>query len=422
MRPDMSRVTHVIVGFSAAFLPAIDRMFDRGQVLFLEEEAVVRMRDAAAACVDHPAVAGILEVPCQDEERAGKLCGMLSRPPRLMAVLPGVEYAAVAAAELADSWRVPGAGIGAARTLRDKARLRHAASIAGIPQPAWAIVDTPDALAEFSARHEGKCVVKPVDRQGSLGVIRLSHSDSPHAAWEETLAVREHGGLRAREQDSTSRYLAEELMTGAELSVQALVVEGDIIFANVTSKDVLSGRYPVELAHTVPAATKDALAPEVIASTQHLVSAIDFQRGIVHSEWIVDNSGTRLVECAGRVPGDKITTLIELAYGTRFIEVMIQVMEGGTAPDLGAPRLGASIRYLTATPGVVTHVSGVDQAYEMDDVVDVSVTVTKGSVVRPLRSSMDRVGSVIAVSQTAREARDAALAAAATIDVATRGG
>jgi len=418
--PDMERVTHVIVGFSSTFLLIIDRIFGPGQVLFIEDASVARMRDSVAVCSSHPAVAGIVELPCQDDELASDLHNLISRPPNLKAVIPGVEYAVVAAAELAESWGVAGAGVAAARVLRDKALLRQAASTAGVAQPAWVTVDSPAAIEEFSARYDGRCVVKPVDRQGSLGVIRLlGGGESSRDAWEESVAAREHGGLRAHERESPSRFIVEELMAGAELSVQALVTKGNIVFANVTFKDVLGGRYPVELAHTAPAFIERDVAAEVIEKTQRLLNAICFQTGVVHSEWIIDGDGARLVECAGRIPGDRISLLIDLVYGVHFVDALVRVMEGCEVAEFGPPKVGASIRFVTASPGVINRIEGVDRALEMDGVLDVSFAAPEGGVVRPLRSSTDRLGWVIAVSATAEDARECAALAAAAIDINT---
>jgi biotin carboxylase len=415
----MSQVTHVIAGFSAALLPAIDRNFSDGQVLFVEEPAVVRSRNAAATCARHPAVAGILELPSQDEVNAAQLPRMIARPPQLKAVLPGVEYGVQAAATLGNAWCVPGAGLRAARALRDKAELRQVAREAGIPQPEWAVIDGPAAIAGFRELHGGVCVIKPADRQGSLGVALLGPSDDLHRAWDDMLAIKEPGGLRAREQSRQSRYLAEELISGTEVSVQSLVSAGHLIFSNTTIKDVLPGRHPVELGHTLPAPIPDDMADEVIGYTDRLIRRAGFGYGVIHSEWIIDDRTPKLIECAARVPGDSITTLIDFAYGWRFIDAALKVMEGARGLHPPPPLLGASVRFLTAPPGIVREINGIQQAWDMDDVVNVEITTADGDPVRPTQSSLDRVGYVIAVAATAAEARESAARAAAAIEVVT---
>jgi hypothetical protein len=80
---DLSRVTHVIVGFSSGLLPAIQRLFSPGQVLILEEPDVLELRSADVRDAAVPAIAGFIAAPTQDEQGAGLLPAALVRPPRL---------------------------------------------------------------------------------------------------------------------------------------------------------------------------------------------------------------------------------------------------------------------------------------------------------------------------------------------------
>jgi biotin carboxylase len=417
---NLSRVTYVIAGFSMALLPVIERNFTDGQVLFLEEPEVVEMREVTASCAAVPAVAGVLTVPSQDENAAEALPRLIPRPPNLIAVLPGVEYGVVAAAALADCWRVRGAGLKAARTLRGKAELRRVADAAGIPQPRWRVARCPRDIEEFRSQHGGECVLKPTNRQGSLGVELIGPRDDAEGAWEEVVAAREPGGLRARQGAMDSEYIVEERMSGAEISIQALVAGGRIVFANTTVKDVLPGRYPIELGHTTPGPISADVAAQLVEQTHRIVRVTAFQYGMLHAEWIFGETGPGLVECAARIPGDRITTLIDFAYGTRVVDDLLRIMEGSDTSSMGQALLGASIRYLTAKPGVVVSIAGVDRAREVEDVIDVDVAVREGSVVRPLRSSLDRVGSVLTVAAEAGEARESAIRAAAAIRISTK--
>jgi biotin carboxylase len=415
---DVSEVTHVIVGFSSGLLPIAERCFGPGQVLFIEEPDVIEMRQAEISSAG-PAIAGIIEAPTQDEENVEYLPRQLTRPPRLKAVLPGVEYGVVAAAALADSWGVPGAGLPAARALRDKGVLRVMADAAQIPQPRWSLVGSPQEAERFRARYGRDCVLKPADRQGSLGVILLGPGDDARTAWTEVMEATEPGGLRSRERAVKSRYLAEERLTGLEVSVQALVDNDQLIFSNITLKDILPGRYPIELAHTVPAPVPDAMAARLVEMTGDLLEAVGFHHGIAHAEWIVRDGVPKLVECAARIPGDGITNLIDLAYGVRLVDTLFRVMAGDDIKDFGRPRVGCSIRFVTTRPGTVSLVSGLEQARAADHILEVRMLVAPGSIVRPLRSSLDRIGSVFSVAPTASEAREAAALAAAGIQVTT---
>jgi phosphoribosylamine-glycine ligase len=101
------------------------------------------------------------------------------------------------------------------------------------------------------AQDTGSFVVKPANRQASLGVVIVHPGESPAEAWRECVGADEGPQLARRE--FRWRYLVEEYLRGQEYSVEALVVGGEIVFSNVTAKRVLPGRHPIECGHVVPA-------------------------------------------------------------------------------------------------------------------------------------------------------------------------
>ncbi|HEX2809577.1 MAG TPA: hypothetical protein VHN80_25725 [Kineosporiaceae bacterium] len=84
-------------------------------------------------------------------------------------VLPGTEYGVVAAAALAEAWGPPRAGLVAARAFRDKARLRTVAGQTALRQPQGQLVTTATQVAHWWSAWGGHCVLKPANRQASLG-------------------------------------------------------------------------------------------------------------------------------------------------------------------------------------------------------------------------------------------------------------
>jgi hypothetical protein len=191
----------------------------------------------------------------------------------------------------------------------------------------------------------------------------LGPGDDTSSAWDKVLAARDPGWLRAPDRPRTGGYLAEERLAGAEVSVEALVSTGTIVCANITEKTVLTGRYPVGVGHCVPAELPAPVQEELIVDTRLLIESTGFGYGcgFIHAEWILADSTPRLVECAARIPGDDITTLIDLAHGTRVVDDLFRLMTGGTVRPR-RPRLAA-------TPGIVTSVGGIEHARDMDGVV-----------------------------------------------------
>jgi biotin carboxylase len=330
---------------------------------------------------------------------------------RPSAVIPGVEYAVPFAARLAERYGVPGTGLGAAQVLRDKALLRTVAGAAGIANPRSLPVDGPQAVRAFMAEQGGPVVLKPANRQASVGTKILFDPAEVDGAWSECTLQDE--GVFVPGRGLPLQMLVEQYVQGDEFSVEMVVRDGRPLFGNVTAKTVYPGPRPVELGHTVPADLTGAETERLLAETERVLEAVGFGSGFVHCEWIVCQGTPYLVECAGRMPGDGIVELIRKAWRFDVVELYLAVMEGRSFPEevpQEAPA-GAAVWFLHVEPGEVVSVDGVDEAEAVPDVVSVAVGAKPGDQVHELRSSWDRVALAIACStdtaQALRRAQEA---------------
>src|SRR5262245_17415803 len=124
----------------------------------------------------------------------------------------GVVVAARAAAELG----LVHNPVDAVLATRDKARTRAALSVAGVPQPRWAVAADPDAVPDALARVGLPCVVKPVGLAASRGVIRADDAAAAVAAAHRVRAMTD-GPL-----------VVEEYVPGTEVAVEGLVRAGEL--------------------------------------------------------------------------------------------------------------------------------------------------------------------------------------------------
>jgi biotin carboxylase len=199
-------------------------------------------------------------------------------------------------------------------------------------------------------------------------------------------------------------------------------------FTNITQKHVLPGRHPVEIGHVLPAQLDAALEEELVEGMRALVKAADYGSGILHGEWILTADGPAFVECAARIPGDRITDLMTHAYGVPFVAAYAELLTGTTGRADAETRVGlpgaaeraAAINFLTPRPGVVGHIDGVEAARAAPGVQAAGVDVEVGGEVAVLRASRDRVGWVKATGADAAQAWERAAHAAGLITVATK--
>ncbi|WP_414938808.1 ATP-grasp domain-containing protein [Amycolatopsis sp. cmx-11-51] len=226
------------------------------------------------------------------------------------------DYLAEPTGLLCDALGVPSPGLRASRACRSKFLQRWYAPELSPPSltiPAGDRDTTDLSGVTYPA------VVKPAGRASSSGV--------------ET--VRDEGELRRRlaEYPGHEVVLVEQKVDGPEYSVESLVQQGEVIFASVTGKETTDShaRTFVELAHSVPTAD-DGVRDSVLGANRALLGKLAFADGIAHSEWRVGSDGVpRLMEIAGRTPGDGLLVLYQLATGAPLEPEIIRIALGEQA-------------------------------------------------------------------------------------------
>jgi biotin carboxylase len=413
----IGRESVVLVGFSNTLLLPLADLLPPDSVIVLEEPSIAAKRDVGKLAERFPAVSRVIESEYQTPDGLDALAAGEGGLAGVRAVVPGVEYAVAAAAELAQRLGLPGAGADAGRVFRDKARQRRVAAEAGLANPEFALVESAAQAAEFVRRAGGRCVVKPTARQASLGVRFVSTPEQALAAFAHAADV--HEATLEPDRGIASGVLVERAIEGEEFSVEALMARGTVLFANVTAKRLVPGPCPVELGHRVPGLpAADPRTGRLIEATARLAQAAGFRDGALHAEWIVAEDKPVLVECAARLPGDEIGTLISAAYDFPLAHAYLRVLLGEPPRLPSAAAHGAAIRFLTAPPGMVRAVSGIEAAEQVPGVRTVKVTANPGDLVRPVASSWDRIGYVLARRATPEDAEEAAVRAAGLVEVA----
>ncbi|MEU6207654.1 ATP-grasp domain-containing protein, partial [Micromonospora musae] len=126
-----------------------------------------------------------------------------------------------------------------------------------------------------------------------------------------------------------SGILVEELLVGPEISVETATAGGATKILAVTRKQTGFAPLFMETGHTVNAG--DPLADEegeVARVTRAAIAALDVTEGVCHVELILTSSGPAVVEVNGRLAGDLIPYLVDLARGCDPCLVAAQVAVG----------------------------------------------------------------------------------------------
>jgi len=299
------------------------------------------------------------------------------------------------AAVLAEALGLPSPGTWAARVCRDKVMQRVVLRAHGPSWRAFAPHERHNAAADAYP-----CVVKPAGRMFSSGVVRLANDAELRAA------------LTAYGPDET--ILVEELVTGPEFSVEALVHRGELLWSGVTAKITNEDDSPyfTEIGHTSPARLPLPQSDALIAANAAVLKALRFDSGITHAEFRLRDGQPVLMEIAARLPGDAIMMLWHLATGQPLEPAMVDLALG-IRPEYPAPTRRAVQRYAHHRPGRLTDVRypGQEVSWISADgywptvvpaepdaparCVSVMVGLSRGTVLGPLNESTGRSACVV---------------------------
>jgi biotin carboxylase len=350
------------------------------------------------------------------------------------------DYDVIVAAQVAAELGLPTPDPAAVRTARNKALMRRRCAERGIPMPAFRTADSAAAVAAAAAELGFPCVVKPADETSGADVRRCARVEE---AVEQFHAIRSKP-RNIRGQRRYHEILIEECVTGYEVSVEVLASGTGQHVLGVTDKTVGGRDRFIELGHVFP-----SMFPAPVRTACELVAvealrAVGFDLGMAHVEVKYTAEGPKLIEINPRPAGGKVTDLVDLALGTSCLEIIVRQYLGehvdaevpsANVPSANVPSAnvpganvpgtavrGAAVRYLTADPGEVTAITGLDVAAGIPGVREVLVPLRPGDRVNPLRNNFDRVGHVLTVAEDPYVALRTAETAANEIAVLTTPG
>ena len=317
---------------------------------------------------------------------------------RVDAIYPSAEVGIETAAIVSSRLGLSGISPETARRVRHKGAMRQALDAALIKSnPPFAVVSHLPGALEAAAEIGFPLIVKPADGRASRSVAKVET--------EEELEVAFRNALDA---SYSHEVLIERFMEGKEVSVEALVFNGEVIPVAVTGRIVSDPPYRFNLGLYVPA----DLTPEETKSAEQLTAeclrAVGLTNGLTHTEVLFTQDGPRIVEIAGRLGGGRIATdLVPLAYGVDLATESIKMISTGRKPAVRHQyRRGAALLWFFPPAGQLAKLPSLDAARRMAGVEDIVWHVREGGYLPRAVDciSRDQIGYVIASGSTAEKA------------------
>lgn len=313
-------------------------------------------------------------------------------------------------ASVAKEMGLTGIDEGTALRATNKAEMRKAPKAYNVPVPRFFTASDESEYNEVVKQFSVPFIVKPVDSSGSRGIFEVADITDQNMVRKAYDYCKPYS--------KTGDVIVEEYMSGPEVSVETLSIDGTCHVLQITDKLTTGAPHYVEMGHSQPTRHSKEIAKKISETAIAANKAIGIKNGPSHTEIIITGEGPKIVEIGARLGGDCITThLVPLSTGVDMVECNIRIAMG-EKPDISCKyNRGSAIRYLSTENGVIKNIKGLDAAKKTDGVVQVSIVHNVGDRVDGIKSSGDRVGFVIAQGRNAAEAIKSAESALSTIKV-----
>ncbi|RDD61930.1 ATP-grasp domain-containing protein [Ferruginivarius sediminum] len=312
-------------------------------VLLASAQAGEKVRAAAKA-----QGAEIVDVDTNDVDAVLEACRSLAGTHEVEAVVPGMDYYVQAAAKSAQALGLPGLSPDLARRLRNKYEVRRMVAEAGVATPSFALVGDDESDVENAAAITGfPAVLKPVDASGSLGVQRVDDLEE----LQKIVAKRREKALVDVGRRVGEAWMLESYLDGPEYSVEGVIADNGPLVLTVTKKRLGPEPYFIEVGHVVGDALPAELQRALSDYTRQVMVALGLPLGVFHAEVRHTSQGPMLIEVNVRLPGDRITRLVELACGFSLPSALLRSHLHGPLPaaECGTSANGlAGVSFVTA--------------------------------------------------------------------------
>lgn len=337
------------------------------------------------------------------------------------------ESGVVAVAAVAEALGLPGIGVEAAQTSRNKLLMRQAHERADLARPKFRLVPDVDAALAAAEEFGYPVILKPTLGAASNFVFRIDDA----AEMRERYAQASEGINRmswfTMEPEGLSLgphgLLVESFLDGREILCEALAWDGEVYLGSVVDRVTVEGDTFDDDVHQAPT----TLDEEQLAAVHELVSAAaraqGIRRSVMHAEVRFHDGRPHLLEIAVRPGGGGLDYFARISAGYCPIRSVIDVARG-VKPQVRPGRFGylptgvhTAGTCLIGGPGEIAEITVPDEVANSDRVFFLKITAKPGDVVLRPPHGNNILGFLCTTGDSFEDAMRAAYELAAKIEV-----
>lgn len=284
----------------------------------------------------------------------------------------------------------------AAEAARDKWVMRRRLRDSDVNVPWFRLFSTADDPSEVVALSPYPCVVKPVNLNGSRGVMRADSAE------ELTVAIRRLATLIGRDSAEPRPYLIEGFVPGFEVALEGILVDGVLtVLALFDKPDPLDGPFFEETIYTTPSRLPVETQKMIEETTAAAASALGLRVGPIHAEMRVNDEGVWILEIAGRSIGGLCSQILRFGVGDTLEELIVRQAAGLPLGDTHRSDRAAGVMMIPIPHGgMFRGVRGYEEASAVPLVTGIEITARENYPIVPLPEGDSYLGFIFARGET----------------------
>jgi biotin carboxylase len=286
----------------------------------------------------------------------------------------------------------------AAEAARDKLKMRTLMAAGGVPCPVFRHFTTDQAPEVVAEQVDYPCVVKPLNLNGSRGVMR---ADNPT---EFVVAVRRLTQMLRQDQPAgqPQAYLVEDFIPGFEVALEGMLDQGRLLVLALFDKpDPLDGPFFEETIYVTPSRLPAATQQAIAATAAQAARTLGLQMGPVHAELRVNAQGPWMLEVAGRSIGGLCSQVLRFGVDESLEELILRQACGLPLLSTEREARAAGVMMIPIpAAGILQRVDGLDAAQATPLIEGIEITARVNYPITPLPEGESYLGFIFGKGET----------------------
>lgn len=341
---------------------------------------------------------------------------LFSRQHPLQAVVPVDSQVVATAAAIGERLGLRHNQIDSIAAAQNKYYMRQRFERAGVPSP-------PSQLCSFGTDHAAlakqvcyPCVVKPLTRSASQGVIRADNASEFRQAVDRLANILTESNLDHGQRDNSQettrqprQFLVERFVAGPEVALEAILTRSQLkILAMFDKPDPLNGPFFEETIYVTPSrhtAKNQRLLTECL---QQAVRALELTEGPIHAELRLGSDGPVVIEVQARSIGGLCSRILRFGTGMSLEELIIRnALDDEFEPPSREARPAGVMMIPTPREGRFERVCGLEEAKAICGIEAITISAHPGQHLVRLPEGSLYLGFIFARADSAAATENA---------------